>query len=159
MWRFILALVAKALKNSSISSTGKLPIGAAVELTLIDERGAAARVDRHLGQALVHGHDGPAIAVDAALVAERLFERLAEHDADIFDGVVGINCRSPAALMVEIDQAMAGEQVEHVVEESDAGLDLRLPVPSRLRETWTRFPWSGGRSLKFWPWLCCSTGF
>ena len=37
---------------------------------------------------LVHRHDEVAGAVDAAAVAERGRHRLAERDADVFDGVV-----------------------------------------------------------------------
>ena len=37
---------------------------------------------------LVHRHDGVAVAGDAGAVAERLVDRLAEHDPDVLDRVV-----------------------------------------------------------------------
>ena len=48
----------------------------------------ARDVDRAGGARLVHRHDGGAVADDAGAVAERLVERLAEHDAGVLDGVV-----------------------------------------------------------------------
>ena len=133
MCRFIFALVARALKNSSTSSTGKVPMSGAGELHVEDKRRAAGEVDRDLREALVHRHDRPAVAVDAALVAERLFERLAEDDADVFDGVVRVDLQIALGVDVQIDQAVAREQVEHVIEEPDAGVrSTRCRVPSRL---------------------------
>ena len=49
---------------------------------------AAGDVDRAGRARLVHRHDGVAVAVDPAAVAERLVERLAEHDARVLDRVV-----------------------------------------------------------------------
>ena len=93
-----------------------------VKLHVEDERRPAGEVDGDLGQALVHRDDGPAVAVDAALVAEGLLEGLAEDDADVFDGVVGVDLQIALGLDLQIDQAVAAEQVEHVVEEPDAGV-------------------------------------
>jgi hypothetical protein len=65
-----------------------------------------------------------AIAAQPALVAHGLGYRLAQGDADIFDGVVAIDVQIALGLDVEVDQAMAGNLVEHVVEETDAGREL-----------------------------------
>src|SRR5206468_3450542 len=68
----------------------------------------------------------PAIAADAGLVAERLTQRLAEADADVLDGVMGVHVQVALGLDVEIDEAVARQQVEHVVEEADAGGELGI---------------------------------
>ena len=88
----------------------------------LDERvRAAGDVDRARRARLVHRHDGVAVAVDPAPVAERLVERLPEHDPRVLDGVVRPGLQVPGDLHVELQPAVAGEQVEHVVEEADAG--------------------------------------
>ena len=40
---------------------------------------------------LVHGQQERAVAADAALVAERLAQRLAEREADVLDRVVPVD--------------------------------------------------------------------
>jgi hypothetical protein len=92
MWRFIFALVANALKNSSTSSVGKAPMAPCwVEGDVEDEGRSAGEVDGDLGEGFVHGDDGPAVAVDAALVGEGFFECLPQDDADVLDGVVCVD--------------------------------------------------------------------
>jgi hypothetical protein len=48
-------------------------------------------------------------------------QRLAERDADILDRVVRVDMQVARGLDIEVDQAMAGNLVEHVIEEGDAG--------------------------------------
>ena len=52
---------------------------------------AAAEIDGGDAERFVHRHHEVAGAVDAAAVAERLRDRLAERDADVLDGVVLID--------------------------------------------------------------------
>src|SRR5205814_22740 len=101
---------------------GKITDVATFEFDVEDERGAPGEINGDLRQSFIHRDDGPAIAVDAALVADGLFDRLTQHDADIFDGVMRIDVKVPLGLDGEIDQAVARQQVEHVIEEADAGL-------------------------------------
>src|SRR3989344_4538189 len=54
------------------------------------------------------------VAADAFLVAHGARKSLAQRNAHVFHGVVAV------------DQPMAGDLVEHVVEEADAGVQLRL---------------------------------
>ena len=54
---------------------------------------------------------------------KRLGHRLADGDAAVLGGVVGIDVQIAFGLDVEIDQRMARQLLEHVVEEADAGLD------------------------------------
>ena len=69
-----------------------------------------------------------AVAADPALVADRLRERLADDDADILGGVVEVDVQVALRPHREIEQAVAGEAGQHVVEEADAGGDLRPPA-------------------------------
>ena len=62
-----------------------------------------------------------AVAGDPGAVAERAVERLAEHDAGVLDRVVRAGLEVAGHLDLEVEPPVAGEQVEHVVEEADAG--------------------------------------
>ena len=84
----------------------------------------AAEIDGHDGQRLVHRHHEVAGAVDALAVAERLQHGFAEHDADVLDGVVLIDVEVAVGLQRQVEAAVPGEQLQHVVEEADAGGDV-----------------------------------
>ena len=70
------------------------------------------------------GHDRVAEAADAGAVAERLVERLPERDAGVLDGVVRAGLEVALDLHVEVEQAVARDRVEQVVEEADPGAAL-----------------------------------
>ena len=98
----------------------------AAEGDLPDEIGPAGDVDRAAGQRLVHRQVDVAIAGDAGAVAQRLAKRLAERDADILGGVVLVDVEVALRRDADVDQAVARELLQHVVEEADAGRDLGL---------------------------------
>jgi hypothetical protein len=60
---------------------------------------------------------------DASHFAERLFERLAERDADVLGGVVVIDMKIASRGDVQVDARMPGQQIQHVIEKADAGRD------------------------------------
>ena len=82
---------------------------------------AAAQIDRGDRQRFVHRHHEVAGAVDAALVADRRRHRLAERNADVFDGVMLIDVEVAGGLHLEIEAAMARDEIQHVIEKADAG--------------------------------------
>ena len=67
-----------------------------------------------------------AVAVDALLVAHRARKRLAQGDAHVFHRVVAVDVQVACAVDVQVDQAVAGDLVEHVVKEADARVQLGL---------------------------------
>src|SRR5690349_15746470 len=85
-----------------------------------------------------------AVARDAGAVGERAVERLAEHDARVLRGGVRARVEVARDLDVEVEPPVAGEEVEHVVEEAEPGVagaaaravedepegDVRLPRPA-----------------------------
>ena len=79
----------------------------ALRLALVHDVGAAGDVDDGLDQRLVERHGGVAEPGDAALVAERLAQGVAEDDGDVLDGVVGVDVDVAAGLDREVDQASA----------------------------------------------------
>ena len=58
------------------------------------------------------------------LSPKRLLDRLAQGDADILDRVMGVDVQIALGFDVQIDQAVAGDLVEHVVEEGQPGGEL-----------------------------------
>ena len=93
----------------------------------VDHRiGPAAQVHRHEAQRLVHRHVAVRRADDAGPVAQRPVQRLAQADRDVLDGVVRIHVQVALRLHRQIEQAVVGEQGQHVIEKADAGAHLRL---------------------------------
>ena len=78
-----------------------------------------------MGEGLVHRDPAVTEAPDALLVAERLTEGLAEHDRGVLDGVVTLDLHVAFGLHRQVEAAVLAERGEHVVEESDAGGDVR----------------------------------
>ncbi len=67
-----------------------------------------------------------AVAADAFFVANGLGKGLAQGDADVFDGVVAVNVQVAGAFHVQINQAVAGDLVKHVIEKANARIESRL---------------------------------
>jgi hypothetical protein len=81
-------------------------------------------VERDAHQRLVHRRIGGAVAADPALVAERLAERLAERDRAVLGGVVLVDVQVALHFQPDVDQRMAAELLDHVVEEADPGRNV-----------------------------------
>ena len=115
------AFIAKAVKNSRTSSVSKLPIFGPGKRDLPDQERPAGEVEGGADQRLVHRQQARPVAADAGLVAEGLGEGAAERDADVLDGVVVVDVQIAGGAGLEVEERVAGELVEHVVEEADAG--------------------------------------
>jgi hypothetical protein len=89
---------------------------------------ASAQVHGRNRESLVHRHEEVTCAQNAAFVAEGSIECLAERDANIFDCVVLIHIEVAVAFEFEIEGAVACEQLQHVIEEANAGGDFVLPA-------------------------------
>src|SRR5688572_14841775 len=99
---------------------------AALEGHVHDEARAAGKIDDHAGQGFVQRYIGMAIAADALLVAHRLVHSLAQRDADILHRMVPVDMQVPLGLDIQVDEAMPGDLVQHMVEETYARGELRL---------------------------------
>ena len=62
------------------------------------------------------------------LVADGVAQGLAERDADVLDRVVVVDVQVAGRLQAQVQQAVAGDVGQHVVEEADAGDDLAAAV-------------------------------
>ena len=84
---------------------------------------SARNVDGDPGERFVHRHMHVGIAGDASHVAERLFHGLPERDADVLGGMMVIDVQVAGGLDGQVDQGVAGQEIEHVVEKADPGRD------------------------------------
>jgi hypothetical protein len=91
--------------------------------------GPTRDVDRAGGAGLVHRYDGVPEAPDAGAVAERLVESLSKREAGVLDGVVRPGFEVAASPNGEIENGVAGESVQQMVEEAHAGLAHPVPDP------------------------------
>ena len=87
--------------------------------------GAAAEVDRDLDQRFIEWDGAVGKAGDPRALAERLVDRAPERDRDVLHRVVRVDVEIAAGLDGQVEPAVSGELVEHVVEHPNAGLDLR----------------------------------
>src|SRR5437763_4815402 len=80
----------------------------------------------HCGHAhsFVHGHQEVSSSKNAAFAAQSLIEGLAKYDAHVLDRVVLVDMQIAVGLELQIESAMMGKQLQHVVEETYAGGDL-----------------------------------
>ena len=74
-----------------------------------------------MAEGLVQRRAGITEPAHPGAVTERLVERLAKRDRDILHGVVGIDPQIALAGERDVDQRVARECGEHVVEKSDSG--------------------------------------
>src|SRR5690606_20919684 len=90
---------------------------------VVEEPGAPGKVDDHPREGLIEGHVSMAVPAHAGLVAHGGRKGLAQRDADVFHGVMVVDVDVAIAVDVEVDQAVAGDLVEHVVQEGNPGVD------------------------------------
>jgi hypothetical protein len=67
-----------------------------------------------------------AITDDAFLVANRFAERLAHRDADVLYGVMGIDVQIAFGMNIEINLAVPGNLVEHMLEKGQPRIEGAL---------------------------------
>ncbi len=121
------AFIANAVKNSRTSSVSKLPIFGAAKSTFQTRNGRPDRSSAARTSASSIGSRHDAIAPDAALVAQRLVQRLAQHDADILDRVMVVDVQVALGMHRQVENRVARQLVQHVIEEPDARAVLVLP--------------------------------
>jgi len=92
------------------------------EAGIENQSGSSGEVDADTGECFVHGDGGETESFDAFFVAEGLLDGLAEDDTDVFDGVVIIDVGIAGGVDGEAEATVFREVIEHVVEESDAGV-------------------------------------
>jgi hypothetical protein len=96
------------------------------EIGIEDQKGTTAEVHCHFRQGFIHGDNRMPVASNAFGNADRLKKCLAKTDTHIFYGVVGVDVKVAFGPYSEVKEAVAGQMIQHVVEETNAGIDFRL---------------------------------
>ncbi len=87
----------------------------------INERWAAAQIDRADSQRLIHGQHKITGAIDAFAIAQCFGKELPDDNADVFDRVMLIDIQIAFGLDFQVEGSVLREELEHVVEEANAG--------------------------------------
>jgi hypothetical protein len=87
----------------------------------VNEGGAAAKIDGNYCERFVHREHEVSGAVDALAIAERLRKKLAKDNSGVFDSVVLVDVEVAFGRESQIEAAMLGEELQHMVEETYAG--------------------------------------
>ena len=114
----------EALKKIFEQFSLEIAYAASGDFRAADAVWAAAEIDRGGGERFVHGHQKISGAEDAALGAQGFLYGLTKHDTDIFYSVVLIDVEIAAGIEIHVEGAVACYEFEHVIEETDAGVDV-----------------------------------
>ncbi len=104
---------------------GHLPDLFPPEFGLPNQPGPPTEINGNLRQRIVHGQT-KAVTADAALVAEGLNKSFAEGDSGVFDGMVLVDVQIAFHLNTQIQQAVFGYLIQHVIKKAQPGLYVRL---------------------------------
>src|SRR5690554_6847771 len=85
------------------------------ERYVVKQPGTAGEINYHAGEGFIQRHVGVAVATHAGFIAHSGGEGLAQGDADILDGMVVVDVHVAVTMDVEVDQAVTGDLVQHVV--------------------------------------------
>src|SRR5262249_13968710 len=88
--------------------------------------GAPGQIDHRARQRLVQREVEAAGAGDALPITQGLVDGVPERDPGVLDGVVLVDLQIALAADLGVEGAVPGERVQHVIEEGDAGRDLRV---------------------------------
>jgi hypothetical protein len=106
----------------------KITGGARRELGLKKQKWPAREVNGRRRACLIHRNDGVAVPGYSRSIAKCLVQRLAQHEAGVLDRVMGAGGKVAVDLHGQVKSAVPRQQIEHVIEESDAGRALTLTL-------------------------------
>ena len=89
-----------------------------------NQTGTTRQINHYSGQGFIQRNIGMPIAAQALFITQGFGQRLAESNAYIFYRVMCINMQIAHSIDHEINHAMAGNLIEHVIKKSHAGGEL-----------------------------------
>jgi len=98
-----------------------------LEIGLPHQPGAPAKVETDAAEAVVH-RQRITVALNAALVAQGAQQTFAKCQGGIFDGVMLVDVQVTLATNGQVNHSVLANLLEHVVEETQACLDVALAV-------------------------------
>ena len=93
----------------------------------------AAEIHRAEDECLVHGQSEAAVAADACFVTDRLTDCGAQHNTNVLNRVVRVYIEVAFAGAGEVEEPVAGEAVQHVIEEADSCVDAGSARPVKVQ--------------------------
>ena len=108
-------------------------LGPAGQRHLPDEERPPREIERAGDARLVHRQRRPPVADDARLVAERLGDALPEDEPQVLGRVVAVDLHVARGPHGQVDQAVAGDLLDHVRQEGQRRVDRRAPGPVEIR--------------------------
>ena len=90
----------------------------------IYEVGPTAEIDSNATKRFIHGKHARAVPADSRAVTQSLVERISQSEAYILHSVVVVHVEISLCAQLQIDEGVLGQQVQHVIEERNARLDL-----------------------------------
>ena len=117
--------VREALEEMEEHLCGHVAYTFAMELGLPDEPGASAEVEGDMGMTVVHGQ-GETVALNASLGTQCFVDTLTQGEGCILDGMVLVNVEVALGMNEQVHLSVACYLFEHVVKESQTGLDIGL---------------------------------
>ena len=102
------------------------------KIDLIIQIRSAGQIDCAEDKRLVHRKDKAAEAADARLVTGCLPDGLAEHDAAVFNRVVGVHESVSVAGQFKIEHSVSCKSIQHMVKEPYPRIDVANATPVKI---------------------------
>src|SRR5216683_8067295 len=105
----------------------KLPHPLLLYRDVVREVDASADIDHRAAQRLIERDRSVPETPDSRTIPQRLAKRATHHDPDVLDRVMLIDMEVATRLDHEIEEAMAREAFEHMVQKRHAGMNFAAP--------------------------------
>ena len=102
---------------------GEISNHVAARGNFVNQKEPPRKIDHRPAQRFVHRHHRFTITIYPRLVAERLDQRLAQRDGDVFNGMMVVYLEVACANDLQIEQTVFGKEVQHVFEKWEADRD------------------------------------
>jgi hypothetical protein len=120
------AFVGQALKKVGDEAGSQLADAVTAKLALKDKVAPPTEIDGHQGQGFVHGDNRMTHADDAGAIPQSLGQGPAQHNGNIFNGMVFIDVQIATGLDLQVKPGMAGQGMQHMIQKADTGLNSGL---------------------------------
>ncbi len=136
-----LGVVDEALKELAQKVDVEITDARPYEIHLVGEARAAGKVHHGARKGLIQGNVGMPVAGDARLVTDGLSYRLAQDDAHVLHGMVGVHVEVADGPYVDIDEAVASNWVSMCSKKARPVVSFDAPAPSRSTLTTICVSW------------------
>jgi len=97
------------------------------QIHVIHQVRTSAQINRHLSKGFIQWNRGKSESLDPRLFAQRLMQGLSHDNPDIFHRVVLVDVDIALGLDRQVEEAVFGEEIQHMVKEPNGSVDLPPP--------------------------------